>query len=208
MSSEIGHIQIHRQLLSWEWYADITVRLTFIHLLIIANWEDKEWKGMTIKRGQIVVGRKKLSKEIGISEQQLRTSLLKLKSTSEITIKSTNRFSVVTLVKYNDYQYLKKKSTNKKTDQQPTDNQQITTTKERKKERSTIPTKNEFLIYAKEKDNSFDLKKQNIILKYEAWIENGWKTGTNKPIKNWKSTLLNTLSHIPKEFKKQNSNRL
>lgn len=145
--NEIGYIQIHRQLLNWEWYSDIPVRLTFIHLLIIANWNNSEWKGTVIKRGQVVVGRKKLSKEIGISEQQLRTSLVKLKSTQEITIKSTNKYSVVTLVKYNDYQDEKKKSTNKKTDKQPTNNQQSTTTKESNKviiNKTIIERKTEF----------------------------------------------------------------
>lgn len=130
----IGFINLHRKLLEWEWYSDIPVRLTFLHLLVIANWEEKEWKGTIIKRGQVVIGRKKLSKEIGISEQQLRTSLFKLKSTQEITIKSTNKYSVVTLINYNNYQDKKKKTTNKKTDKQPTNNQQSTTTKESNKE--------------------------------------------------------------------------
>lgn len=39
----------------------------------------------------------------------------KLKSTGEITIKSTNKFSIVTIVKYEDYQSNGKKSTSKST---------------------------------------------------------------------------------------------
>ena len=132
--NEIGYISIHRRILNWEWYSDIPVRLTFLHLLVIANWEEKEWKGIKIKRGQVVIGRKKLSEEIGISEQQLRTSLIKLKSSQQITIKPTNKFSVVTIIKYNDYQDKDKKTTNKKNKKQPTNNQQSTTTKESNKE--------------------------------------------------------------------------
>lgn len=81
--------------------------------------------------------------------------------------------------------------------------------KERKVKESKIeiPTLREFLLYAKSKDKDFELKKKNISLKYEAWKEADWKTGQGKPIKRWKSTLLNTLAHIPKEYK-QKENRL
>lgn len=129
----IGWIHIHRKLINWEWYSDIPVRITFLHLLLIANWEPKEWQGQIIKRGQMVIGRKKLSKEIGISEQQLRTVFNKLKSSQQITINPTNKYSLVTIVKYNDYQIKEKQSTNKINGTQPTINQQSTTTKEDKK---------------------------------------------------------------------------
>ena len=59
-----------------------------------------------------------------------------LKSTNEITIKSTNRFSIVTIVNWEKYQINKKQSTNKLTNNltnnQPTTNQQLTTEKEYK----------------------------------------------------------------------------
>ena len=40
-----------------------------------------------------------------------------------------------------------------------------------------------------------------VTLKYESWIENDWSTnvkGKEHKIKNWKSTLLNTLPYLPK----------
>ena len=169
-----GFIQLHRQLLNWGWYSDIPVRLTFLHLLIIANWEPKEWKGIMIKRGQVIVGRKKLSKEIGISEQQLRTSLLKLKSTQEITIKSTNKFSVVTIVKYNDYQDMKKKSTNKKPDKQPTINQQST---------NNQPQLNKEI---NKEVNNILLKKETKEL-FQYWLD--YRKEIKKPIKSGKTQI-------------------
>jgi len=39
--------------------------------------------------------------------------------------------------------------------------------------------------------------------KYDAWIENGWKDGNNKPIKNWKTKILNTLPYIAKQEQKR-----
>ena len=78
--------------------------MLFIHCLISANWKDGWYKGVKIPRGSFATGRIKLSEEVGLTEQQTRTSLNHLKLTNEITIKSTNRFSVITVVNYGVYQ--------------------------------------------------------------------------------------------------------
>lgn len=129
-----GWIKLHRQLLNWEWYSDVNVRLLFIHLLLKANYEDSNYKGLPVKRGQVIVGRKETPMEVGISAQQYRTALNKLKSTNEITIKATNKFSIVTLLNYSVYQDNNSEDnqqvTNNPTINQPTSNQQVTTSKE------------------------------------------------------------------------------
>lgn len=62
------------------------------------------------------------------------------------------------------------------------------------KENKNIPALDEFKKYALE--NKPDINVQALELKYKSWVENGWKTGNNKKISNWKSTLLNTLQYI------------
>ncbi|RXG13980.1 hypothetical protein DSM03_10193 [Leeuwenhoekiella aestuarii] len=111
----IGWIKMHRKLLEWEWYNDVPVRLTFMHLLLTANWEYTEYKKYPIQRGQCITGTSETPKKIGISKQQFRTAISKLKSTGEITTYSTNKFTVVTLVKYDDYQPNEEESTTKPT---------------------------------------------------------------------------------------------
>ena len=66
------------------------------------------------------------------------------------------------------------------------------------KKKAKIPSVEEFIEYGieKAKENGIDVSKTSISMKYEAWKENGWKNGHQKPIKNWKSTLLNTLPHL------------
>lgn len=126
-----GWIKLHRQFTEWEWYRKGDVARLFIHLLLTANHEDKKWQGITVRRGQIVVGRKELALETGLTEQTIRTCILKLKSTNEITTKSTNKYTIVTIVKYEQYQHDERKSTSKttseSTNEQPTTNQQLTT---------------------------------------------------------------------------------
>lgn len=41
-----------------------------------------------------------------------------------------------------------------------------------------------------------NISESDLKLKYESWLANDWKNGNDKPIKNWKSTLLNTLPYI------------
>ena len=130
MNEDKSFIVLNRKILKWGWYDDINTTRLFLHLLLIANWEDKAWHGEVIKRGQVVTGRKKLSKETKLTEQQVRTSLNKLISTNEITIKKTNKYSVITINNYSKYQDYNQQSNQQITNKQPTNNQQITTTKQ------------------------------------------------------------------------------
>lgn len=132
----IGFIKLHRKLIEWEWYNDINATRLFVHLLITANYENKKWRGVDIKRGQLVTSIKNLSQATSLTIQQTRTSLNKLKLTNELTIKSTNEFTLLELVNYGAYQDKNiednKRITNEPTNEQQTNNKPLTTTKEAK----------------------------------------------------------------------------
>lgn len=110
-----GFVKIHRKLVRWGWYQDNVVKGVFLHLLLTANFEDMPWQGITIKRGQLVTNLQRMSNELGFSVQQIRTALKKLASTNEITSKSTNKFSLITIVNWEEYQSCKDLSTSKST---------------------------------------------------------------------------------------------
>lgn len=140
-----GWIKIYRKFNQWEWKQNPYMVALFIHLLVNANHEPTEWKGIIIERGQLVVGRDTLSKETGITQQSLRTCLKRLKSTNELTIKSTNKYSIITLCNYYKYQTLKNEinqQINQQTNQQLTNNQPTTNHKQEvkniKKKRKNI----------------------------------------------------------------------
>lgn len=119
-----GFIKLHRKLVAWGWYQDYVVKDVFLHLLLTANFKDTSWRDITLKEGQLVTGTKKLAEDLGFSRQQVRTALDKLKSTNEITIKSTNKYSIITVVNWGDYQSseesLTNTSTKSATNEQPT----------------------------------------------------------------------------------------
>ena len=131
---EQGWIKLHRKLRKWEWYQDSQVVHLFLHLLLSANHETKNWQGQEVKKGQLITGRKSLADSTGISEQSIRTGLDKLKKSNEIVIKSTNKFSIITIIKWEEYQVLDNELTNN----QPATNQQLTTNKNVKNVKNNI----------------------------------------------------------------------
>ena len=121
-----GYVKLFRKMVDWEWYGDPNTKAVFLHLLLTANYKRTRFRGVTLKPGQTIIGRKALAETLGISEQNVRTSLNHLKSTNEITIKVTNKFSVVTIVNWESYQFedgeLTNELTNELTINQPATN--------------------------------------------------------------------------------------
>ena len=146
-----GFIKLYRSLMDWEWYQDANVMRVFLHLLLDANHKAKRWQGRVIEPGQTVTSRQKIAEGLGLSEQQVRTALTKLKSTGEITSIATNKYTLVTIENWASYQspddLATSKTTSDSTNEQPTDNQQITTNKNVKNVRSNIYAQNFDLFY-------------------------------------------------------------
>lgn len=141
-----GWVKLHRRLRDWEWYQDANMLRVFLHLLLSANHKAGFWRGIPVGAGQVLTGRFELSRELKLSEQQIRTTLSKLQKTNEIHIKSTNQFSIITIVKWEEYQVKEGDLAN----EEPADNlentqpetKRITTNKndkKHKKERKDIP---------------------------------------------------------------------
>lgn len=132
-----GYIQLWRSMVEWEWYKNSNTKAVFIHLLLKANHADARWQGTDIKAGQLVTSSDGLAKELGLTRQNVRTALVHLKSTNEITIQSTNKFMLITLENWASYQIGKQESTSKSTSEptndQPATNQQLTTNNKNKK---------------------------------------------------------------------------
>ena len=99
-----GWIKLYRKITNWEWYSDINVRILFIYLLLSVNHKENKWRGKTIKKGQRITSVKHLSEETGLSVHQVRTALDKLDSTNDITIKTTNKNTVITVANWEFYQ--------------------------------------------------------------------------------------------------------
>lgn len=172
-------------MIDWGWYSDPNTKSLFIHCLLMANWKENEWKGIVINRGQFVTGIYSLAEQTGLSVQQIRTALVKLKSTNEITIKTTSKYSIITVLKYEAYQEAEdenNKQNNKRnnkqiTNKQQTNNKQITTTEEGNKEIKKEEDTADAVLLSREQENTVqdevDSKKNHSKI-VEAFF-NGWK---------------------------------
>lgn len=123
-------IVIDRKMLKWEWYQDSNTKNLFLHLLLIANWENKKWKGIDVERGSLITSIKHLSEQTGLTVRQVRTSLDKLVLTSEIAKKTTNKYTIITINNYGKYQDYDKQNGNQMANQRQTNDNQMTTTKQ------------------------------------------------------------------------------
>lgn len=149
-----GWIKISRDIINWEWFDTPGMVQLFIYLLVKANYADREWHDMVIRRGQLVTSVAKISADTGLSTQVVRTCINRLKSTNTITIKTTNKYTIVTINRYDDYQSydacdlgVDNNQTNKQiTNDQQTNNKQLTTTKEIKEREKDNNTHTEYLL--------------------------------------------------------------
>ena len=129
-----GYIKIHRSLLDWEWYDDVNTTRVFLHLILTANYEDKQWQDETIKRGSRVASYQTLSHETQLSIQQVRTAINHLELTGELTRCAKAKYTVFTINNYDKFQEVTRKSTKNQhsnntqstqnSTSNPTDNQQ------------------------------------------------------------------------------------
>jgi hypothetical protein len=85
-----------------------------------------------LKKGQFVFGRKKASEELKMTESVIYKYIKLLEKLEMISMKSNNKFSVVTVKKWEDYQLEDLKSNNKVTttfSKSNSENRKIRTTK-------------------------------------------------------------------------------
>lgn len=130
----VGYIKLHRKLLEWEWYNDISTKTVFIHLLLTAQLKKTSFQGYEIPKGSRVCSYQKLAEETGLSVQNVRTAINHLKSTGELTISKTPKFSIISIKNWSKYQEGNKVSNN-----QPTSNQQHNKNKRKKEECLNTP---------------------------------------------------------------------
>ena len=136
-----GYIKLHRKLTKWEWYHNANTFRVFIHLLLTANYERRNFEGRTIERGQRVTSISKLSQELKVSVQSIRTALDHLKSTGELTIKTTPKYTIITINNYISYQQLTNELTN---DQQQWKKDKESKRKIKKRERGALSPHGQF----------------------------------------------------------------
>ena len=111
---EAGFVKLPRALLNAEWARNPATLTVFIHLLIEANFEQREWCGRIIPRGAAVTSYRSLADICGITPRQARTAIDKLCAQGYAhkaahTVKETSAHqsahpcTIVTICNYDSY---------------------------------------------------------------------------------------------------------
>ena len=125
MQEDGGFIKLYRSLLDWEWYDDPNTLRVFLHILLNANWKETKWHGETIKAGEYRTTVAELSKGLKLSNQQTKTTLEHLKSTNDITIKTSPKGSIISIQNWSKYQLSNKQNSHQSTNHQGKNQQTI-----------------------------------------------------------------------------------
>ena len=202
-----GWIKIHRKMVDWEWYSNPTTFVVWMHLLIEASHECIVWRGFTIAPGQIITSVKSLSRSTGLSVQQVRTALRNIQTTHEITIVTTNKFSIITICKYDEYQLIKERGQQTK---QQTNNTQPNNIKRNKEDKEIIslldksripPTLEEVELFNNQMGYTINAKQ--FIAFYES---KDWYVGKNK-MKDWQAAVRGWALRCNKESNNKTNRR-
>lgn len=103
-----GFALLHRKIMDVPFYKDAEAAHLWIHLLLRANHEQTEVStdvgNVICERGEFITGRNSLASETGLSADRVKALLRKFQNLGMITTKSNNRFTVLRVVKYDEYQ--------------------------------------------------------------------------------------------------------
>ena len=110
-----GWIKLHRKSLESSVFHSPIIWAVWCWCLVKASHKSQKFpfneQDIIIKEGQFITGRFVGSTECHISEQQWRTAIGYLKSTNRITSKSNNKHTVITILKWEEYQTTNQRAT-------------------------------------------------------------------------------------------------
>jgi len=158
----------------------------WLYLLMAASLTDKatafNGQMLTIKRGQLVFGLNAASARLNISIRRLRKYLNWFESDDMIDKQITNKFSIISITNYSQYQDTGKQPSSKS---QATAKQTSTTIQVTSNNKQSIPpTVEEVRAYCDSRSNGID--PEMFIAFYEA---RGWKIGKDR-MKSWKACVV------------------
>lgn len=103
-----GWLKLYRSILDSAVFQDAEVLKVWIWLLCNVAFEQHDTicygKVIHLKPGQIATGRKKIAQCTDLNENKVYRALTAIKSLGNIEIKSTNKYSIITVVNWDKYQ--------------------------------------------------------------------------------------------------------
>lgn len=197
----MGFIKLPRNIQDWDWYGSPNTMLVWIHILLNANYEDREWRGEIVERGSFITSVSSLSHETGLSEGEVRGALERLIKCKQINKQTTNRLTKIIVCDYDSYQgcdnagqQANDEQAVKQTTSEPTTIEEekkpiidikkdANASKEKSYRRFVKPTVEQVRAYCAE--NNYQINAADFVDFYES---KGWVVGKS-PMKDWKAAV-------------------
>lgn len=132
-----GWIKLYRASIGKGWLSNHRLWTFWCYCLLKASHKETTVlignQQVRLLPGQFVFGRKKAAKDLRMSERQTRTCIDSLKTLENVSVKTTNKYSLVTIINWGIYQG-GENGNDHQNDQQPANKVPHTRSKEVKKE--------------------------------------------------------------------------
>jgi hypothetical protein len=137
--AENGYIKLYRSLKSKGYYRDSEYVHLWVHLLMKASYEDREFlfggKLHQLKPGQFITGRNSLVVETGINRSKIERILKCFEIEQQIEQQKTNKFRIISICNWSKYQICEQQDEQQVSIQRATSEHPVSTNKKDKKEK-------------------------------------------------------------------------
>lgn len=201
MTESKGWLKLHRSIITSSVFANSKLLKLWIWILCKAFTVPAKvtigLQNVDVEKGQFVFGRFAAANELQMTNSTVYRYLKLLEKERMVVVKSNNKFSIVSVVNWCDYQDRKEKEEQQKNNKRTTNEQQMNTNKEYREYKElknkdnkdnkefVPPTIEEINSYITEKELSVDGDK---FLNY--FTESGWVDSKGNKVKNWKLKIL------------------
>ncbi len=134
----MGFVKLSSDLTEWAWINDNNTLAVYVRLILGAAWNNRQYKNISLERGQIATTIPQIAEQSGLTVQQVRTVLDRLKSTGKITVERTSKFSIITLIEYDCDTDINSQNNLQITDKQQTNNRQTTVKQQTNNSQTTV----------------------------------------------------------------------
>lgn len=150
-----GFVKFYRDYENHRWFSDPNTVAVLVRCLLNANLSESYFEGQIIPKGSFATSIASLSAQTGVKQNAIRTALNRLTTDKVITIKATNRFTIVSICGFDDCDASETnnpQTTNKQSTSNPQTNvqavgkqhiQKLTTEKEKELEKEVEKEKKE-----------------------------------------------------------------
>lgn len=119
----MGFVKVNRNFLYSDLIREPVTFTVFMYLLLRAGYRNRCFRGQEIRIGETVATYPSIALGTGITERQARTALAKLVKSGMVSVRRYPKFSVVTVIDYDEFQGVSGSGSVKS---QPDDSQPVT----------------------------------------------------------------------------------